>query len=163
MAEKDPTSECACQECVGGCANGTPGWFLPGEPEQAAALLGITVDELRAKYLIQDYWCGDGVDGVRVWTPIKTGPKMDRANEFRLELDLPPDAPGQVASFGYGFISGRCVFLDENNRCRIHDAKPYECAVTKGCDEQTYDRTRRRRIAEAWAQAEEPVSGEDQR
>lgn len=87
-----PKVECSCDKCKG-CCEGSPGWFLPGEAEKAAALLGIPYGEFR-KSLIVDYWItSDGEQDVL--TPRKQGLEMNRKR----------------ASWGYAFQSAPCVFL----------------------------------------------------
>jgi Fe-S-cluster containining protein len=42
-------------------------------------------------------------------------------------------APGTVVPDFYEDEKGRCVFLDRDGACRIHEAKPFECAAYMGC------------------------------
>lgn len=127
-----PKVECSCDKCKG-CCEGSPGWFLPGEAEKAAALLGIPYGEFR-KSLIVDYWItSDGEQDVL--TPRKQGLEMNRKR----------------ASWGYAFQSAPCVFLTEDKQCRIHAAKPYECAVAKACDEGASTNHVREWIQAQWA------------
>jgi Fe-S-cluster containining protein len=127
---------CTCEECIGACKN-TPGWFLPGEAEKAAAALGMTYGDFR-ELLIAEYW-GNGEDAppTFVLSPRKKEVDRDRA----------------VASFAFGAKPDRCIFLDANDRCRIHSAKPFECAVTLGCEplpELPGYQNLRHYIAEQW-------------
>jgi len=105
-------TECSCDRCIKACANGNPGWFLPGEAEKAAELLGINFDEFKRQYLVIDFWCTPDGD-CEVLAPAKVNTQY----------------LGRMVSWGYAFEKGRCVFLNEQNLCRIHKAKPFECAV----------------------------------
>lgn len=106
---------CQCSRCVK-CCLGYPGWFAPGEAERAAELLGVHFEEFK-KSLIKDSCDNEyAEDAPYVWAPRKVG--EDQAEETR---DLNMKAR-----------RGHCVFL-VSERCRIHEAKPYECARAYGC------------------------------
>lgn len=107
--------DCTCEKCVDACKH-TPGWFAPGEAEKAAEYLGIPFDIFKEECLIEDYWVSS-VGYEHVLAPRKIGIEEDR----------------QVASWGYSFDYGQCVFL-VNNRCAIHKFKPYECRNVMPCD-----------------------------
>ena len=96
-----------CGVCRSGCDR-KPGWFLPGEAEKTAAHLGITLPELFRDYLAVDWWVA-GQEPVFLLSPAVRGNEAGR--EF----------PGDPR--------GTCVFY-EGGRCRIHPAKPHECAST---------------------------------
>ncbi len=113
----DSAQSCSCAACIKCCTKGNPGWFAPGEAESAARLLGMTFEEFKREFLIVDYWIGDH-DEIDVLAPRKVEIETHRVR----------------ASWGYTFHSGRCVFLTEENRCNIHQAKPLECRETFGCD-----------------------------
>lgn len=99
--------ECACAKCVNACKD-IPGWFLPNEVAEAAAIFKMTEQQFFEKYLTVDYWTGDTIFVLRPRTVAEPGGEVSPAYPF----------------------GHRCVFLDENNRCSIHAAKPHECAIT---------------------------------
>lgn len=82
---------------------------MPGEIEKSAELLGMTTQEFFDKYVIVDYWFGDDTPGNN--TVFTLSPLFGN-----LDSKITPISP-----------LGCCVFLDENSKCRIHEAKPFEC------------------------------------
>jgi len=113
-------NSCACRACRA-CCHRTPGWFAPGEAEKAAELLGVSFEEFKHRYLIVNYWDSPSGD-----TFVLAPKKLD-------ETGTPIGADCAVASLGYNLRYGRCVFLDENELCSIHAAKPMECRLSFGC------------------------------
>ena len=108
--------DCSCKKCIK-CCERKPGWFAPGEVERAAALLNLSLEAFFSEYLVIDFW-------------------------YRIEGDILILAPKQVGqdggrrlSFSDGFRAAPCIFLTEEKKCRIHAAKPFECRVTMGCDD----------------------------
>ena len=92
-----------CQTCQSYCRR-KPGWFLPGEAEKAAELLGLSLPEFFRRHLAIDWWTGD--------PPI---------------FVLSPAIRGEAAGEEFpGDPLGTCVFFQEG-RCQIHTAKPAEC------------------------------------
>jgi hypothetical protein len=76
----------ACRQC-GECCHGDKGILVtPAEAEGLAAFLGLTLEELHSRFLVD--------------SPL--GPQLATGN-------------------------GACVFLAEDNRCRIHPVKPRIC------------------------------------
>jgi Fe-S-cluster containining protein len=96
---------CACDSCQGAC-KAKPGWFLPGEAEKAAELMGMSLPEFFNAHLAVDWWEVYGDRDVFVLSPAIVG--AEPGTEF----------PGNPR--------GTCVFF-EAGRCRIHAAKPAEC------------------------------------
>lgn len=96
--------DCTCKVCVEACTF-KPGYFAPGEAERAATLLGLTLQEFFDQYLGVDWYDKD--ETIFVLSPALA--YMGGGGMF------PPDP------------RGRCIFLDEHNRCKIHAAKPWEC------------------------------------
>ena len=96
-----------CATCRSGCTH-KPGWFLPGEAEKAAELLGVPFAEFFATYLAVDWWEADSRidETVFVLSPAIVG--EETGTEF----------PGDPR--------GSCVFY-KDERCQIHAAKPFEC------------------------------------
>lgn len=107
-AEDQKKSEC--------CRSGVCCWRRPGELNQddvpkLAAFLGLTPNELFAKYLTVDRYRGD----------------------YYLRLIRADDTPGTMLSWeGTYNIRTPCVFLDTQERkCKVHEAKPSTCAHYK--------------------------------
>ena len=126
--EEKARASCTCEKCVD-CCKRTPGWFAPGEAERAAELLGLDFETFRERYLITDH-------------------------QFTINEDIEVLAPSGEASradFRSSYLHGRCVFLDEHDRCQIHEAKPFECRETMGCADVQV--SRRPEIAELWKKA----------
>lgn len=112
-----PDNDCTCRRCVNACKQ-QPGWFAPGEAEKAAELLGIPFEEFK-KFIIKDS-CDDqyAENAPYIYAPRKIG------------VDLPDS---EFREYQQKRKQGTCVFLKED-RCSIHQAKPYECAKIKACD-----------------------------
>jgi Fe-S-cluster containining protein len=98
--------DCQCDVCCGACTK-KPGWFLPGQAEKAAELLGLSLKEFFHKYLGIDYFI-----------------QKDGKFLYVLAPAIVTMEPGQEYPFS---PFGQCVFY-ENNMCKIHAAKPIECA-----------------------------------
>lgn len=99
------TIECSCEDCVAACHR-KPGWFLPEEIKPTAELLGLTEQEFFNKHLSVDYYSNPN------------------SFSFVLSPATTNSVPGEEFPFN---PNGRCVFLTEDNKCSIHNAKPYEC------------------------------------
>jgi len=134
---------CSCEKCVAACWH-TPGWFGSIEEiEGAARLMGMPVKDFVKEFLIQEYWAGEEED-IIVPSPRRNfdrykGPKeTDYSEIFKEE-----NGKGFVlASWGHNLIRGyACIFLDENNRCLIHQSKPRECRECFVCKGQFIDRS----------------------
>lgn len=99
-------TECDCTECQSYCRH-LPGWFLPHEIDAAAALLDMTPAQFFREHLTVDCWIGDSVFTLRPRTTAEPG--------------------GDVSPFD---PRGQCSFF-KKGKCRIHAAKPHECASAK--------------------------------
>lgn len=128
--------ECKCERCVDACRK-EPGWFLPGEAEKAAALLGMTFEAFRSRYLIREYWAD--VPDIYVWAPRKVGVDEGLA----------------TARWSSGFQEAPCIFLTDQNLCRIHEAKPAECRESMCCGEEILTR---KAIKTKWKKIGNPLS-----
>ena len=115
----EPTDELPAREqgCIqrGHCCRTSPGWFGPGEIEQAAELLEITPEEFARQYLIIDGIKLDGMGLVEVFAPVK----LDRFGE-------PALPPLSRVDDLYRYLKGQCVFFNGLG-CRIYEARPIEC------------------------------------
>ena len=136
------TKSCRCTECISACKR-NPGVFAPGEAEEAAKLLGMSFEEFKEKYLILDYWTNvDTWEDIFVYSPKKV--YMDSSH--------------RVASFGSRFEHSPCVFLTQDEKCMIHEAKPMECARAYCCNqEKTKEKSLFEEIKELWEKEENPL------
>lgn len=122
---------CACGDCAE-CCKHYPGWFAPGEVVKAAQLKGMAVRDFVRTYLVVDYWSGGRHGDVYTLRPAIAG-----------------EPTGELAPFRPR--PGRCVFLNAEDRCDIHEAKPYECATTSGCDVAPANEFKRKALMRVWA------------
>lgn len=118
-----PVFECACKECVGACKK-RPCWGTPQDIKKlmAAGLGGK---------LMEDYWVRSSHDegNIMIISPAIRGYEGHGA----------PFSP-----------FGRCVFLDKNDRCEIHDMKPTEGAEARCCDASHDAQEIHQRMAFSW-------------
>jgi Fe-S-cluster containining protein len=127
-----PTNTCSCSSCVSNCRR-RPGWFKPGEAELAAALLGLSLPEFFKHYLAVDWWVGD--PNIYLLAPA--------TDESGTGVEYP------------GNPEGRCVFLGEDERCQIHEAKPFECATAHHA--RTDYGTEHHDVAQSWKDHQQQV------
>jgi Fe-S-cluster containining protein len=122
-----------CHACRGAC-NYRPGWFKPGEAEKAAELLGLSLSEFFQEHLAVDWWTGS--------SPV---------------FVLAPAIAGEETGTEYpGNPRGRCIFLQADNSCQIHDAKPFECAKYWCGASKSEDF--HRQAAEAWEDHQDQIT-----
>ena len=95
-----PRTTCACKQCVA-CCKRQPGSLMPGDFERIAEHLGETHEEA-AKH----FWASPGA--------LVANTRTGQVNR------VPTITPKMVG--------GRCVFLDDKDRCRIHAVAPAGCA-----------------------------------
>jgi Fe-S-cluster containining protein len=95
----DRTS-CACHNCVR-CCHVQPGPLAPGDLERIAEHLGETPEEAKR------HFCASPGG---LWKSSSTG------------------VTERVGTITPKRRHGRCVFLDENDRCRVHPVAPAGCA-----------------------------------
>lgn len=102
---------CTCDACVQACKQ-VPGAFAHGEAEHAAEHLGLTFEAFCEQYLRVNFYVN-----TRTWE-----------QTYFLQPRIVTDPSRfHTTSFGQGFMTGRCVFLDANDRCAIHAVKPRDC------------------------------------
>lgn len=94
---------CACTECVA-CCKSQPGPLAPGDLERIGQYLGQTITEAKA-----NFWASPGavVMNTRTMTQRRIGTITPR----------------------YDKRKGRCVFLDDQDRCSIHPVAPAGCSL----------------------------------
>ncbi len=126
-----------CRVCQSYCER-KPGWFLPGEAEKAAELMGLSLARFFQEYLAVDWWEGE-----------------DDSNIFLLSPAITSNPAGEEFP---GNPRGTCVFF-QRDRCQIHAAKPTECRDAL-CTDVRNDSIHRQ-MAEAWDNetAQEQVRG----
>lgn len=128
--------ECQCDICRGACGN-KPGWFRPGEAEQAAGLLRMSFSEFFQAKLGVDWWEDD-----------------DDAPETFV---LAPGLVGQAAGTEYpGDPYGTCIFL-QDGLCQIHAAKPHECRVYDHTKSPEEIKAVKRQIVQEWGTQQEQI------
>jgi Fe-S-cluster containining protein len=76
----------------------------------------------------------DLVDNYLVKVPIKgNGPPVHALAPAKKKGRRFIAEPGSMVPEYYIQEKGRCIFLDENDRCSVHAAKPFECGAYMGC------------------------------
>ena len=118
---------CACVECVSNCRY-IPGYLISADIRRIARHLGFTnLVEFAFRYLLAS-----------------PGATVMQAGRI---FQIPTLVPRRKAD-------GSCVFLDEHNRCRIHEVSPYGCAFFDAhqSDAEAQRRSGRglQEIAERW-------------
>lgn len=116
---------CFCEECKAACRY-KPGWFLPGEAEEVAAHLKISLEELFETKLAVDWWIGTSEPDTFLLSP--TVVSNGAGTEF----------PGNP--------QGTCIFFKEG-LCEIHPVKPFECREMIHGEK---DNSRHGQVADAW-------------
>jgi Fe-S-cluster containining protein len=90
---------CACERCKA-CCKRQPGSLIPGDYERIKQHLGATEETMRTLF-----WASPGALA-KTWLG-----KLIR-----------------IGTITPQYKKGRCVFLDENDRCRIHAVAPFGCS-----------------------------------
>ncbi len=126
----------------GHCCRASPGWFMPGQVEAAAAFLGLDPVAFIRRYLIVDAYDLDGRQ-VEVFAPVKLG--RDGA---------PLVTPGTRVDRLYRIFRSPCVFFRDNG-CQIYPVRPAECAAYL-CSLPQEEHLSHREIAQAWANNHDP-------
>lgn len=124
------TTECRCQECVSACEY-KPGWFLPDQAESAI------------KFIKEKYWgYGKGIHLLAI----------DHWCDEEATIDvLSPNVKVNIKKPRYPFNpKGKCVFLDSDRHCQIHDIKPWECSDYIHTDTNKEIDARKQKIVDAW-------------
>jgi Fe-S-cluster containining protein len=93
-------TKCACRDCVA-CCKRQPGPLAPGDYERIQKHLGATDAEMRSRF-----WASPGA----------------------LIKELITGKVHRVGTITPRMRRGRCVFLDDNDRCSIHEVAPFGCA-----------------------------------
>lgn len=91
---------CACDDCVR-CCKEQPGPLVPGDMERIAAHLGVSMAEAKGHF-----WSSPGA----------------------LVMDTATGRQFRVRTITPRAVRGRCVFLGDDDRCRVHPVAPAGCA-----------------------------------
>ena len=143
---------CSCTKCVE-CCKHSCGWFGSIEEVKGAAkITGMSLVEFAKEYLIEEYWIGD--NDISVIAPRKDFsrgiglPGIMQSEIMQSEIER--NGKGFVkASWSHNLITNiPCIFLDENNKCKIHESKPQECRESFACRSDKH--ITRDEIAEYW-------------
>ena len=122
---------CTCAKCVNACKC-NPGLMMPNEAEAA-------IDAGYASSLMLNWY--DLLHAIYILCPASIGYEGHRAPSLR------------QMHHDDGIYCGRCVFLNDHNRCMIHNTqfKPYVCRKSMVCtDKPNVADTLMREVAEAW-------------
>lgn len=143
--------DCKCDRCVRNC-NERPGWFAPGEVENLAEFLGLSVEETFDKYLVLDYYLGLNQTKY-VFVPWKHPPELSEDEKKRYtEIISQHEQPGTEVRFSWPFKYGKCVFL-KDGLCSIHPVKPLVCRMANHDEKLDYPISSgaiNKIIADAW-------------
>jgi len=93
-------TKCACDQCKA-CCKRQPGPLAPGDFERIQKHLSASDEEMKEKF-----WASPGC----------------------LVRELVTDEVHRIGTITPRYRKGRCVFLDENDRCEIHAVAPFGCA-----------------------------------
>ena len=110
---------CACSECVSACYN-DPGRLVPGDIARISQHLNISSYELINGYLVKIL---QSHNNQKVFS---LAPAKRKGKRCIIE-------PCNEAPEWYAQENGRCIFLDDNDCCSIHEVKPFECGAYMGC------------------------------
>jgi Fe-S-cluster containining protein len=110
---------CSCNECISACLN-DPGRLVPDDMHRLSRFLKISECDLENDYLVKVPVTSNG------HTANALAPAKKKGRRFIT-------APGTIAPDYYAEEKGRCIFLNDKDRCLVHEAKPFECGAYMGC------------------------------
>ena len=125
--------ECSCEKCIEACQR-NPGWFgTIREIKGAAKIMGMSVQDFAKEYLIREWWGGE--EDISIPAPRRNFDKEDIKSSEPWYDEIQQNGVGFLrASWGHNLMRHwACIFLDDNNRCMIHQSKPKECRETFCC------------------------------
>ena len=161
------TTSCSCEKCIKCCWN-NPGWF--GKKEEivgATKIMDCSLYDFAQKYLVREYWCGED-ENIHIPAPIRDVSRISKEKEEQLiemeklslscgftrdayQKEIRDCANFGIAPWGYNLIKGYpCIFLDDNNLCKIQDSKPSECRDSYGCKSTKKGKDRRPSYVRYW-------------
>ena len=97
-------TKCSCHDCTAGC-KAMPGCLIPGDIERSQAHVGDDSGEFVLSHFVVS-------DGALVRKEFAT-----KVVEFRVPTIVPVQKP-----------DGSCIFLDDEDKCSIHEVAPFGCA-----------------------------------
>ena len=100
---------CDCGKCKAGC-KAMPGMLAPGDLKAIAR--HMKVPDTDDHWLVNNFVASEGAK-------VKLGPTV---------RNIPTITPRQESD-------GRCVFLDDDDRCSIHKVSPFGCRTFRICNE----------------------------
>jgi Fe-S-cluster containining protein len=136
LAAANTMKACTCPQCVSACRN-DPGRLIPADIQRISAFLHISAAALLENYLV---WIEKSA----------RGRKYSALAPAKLRRDRFVVAPGGRATEKYAANKGRCLFLDEAERCQIHPVKPLECRAYMGCSNTFLGRPYHKRVVEEY-------------
>lgn len=119
-------NSCTCELCVNACCT-KPGWFMPGEIEQVAEYLNISLQELFDTKLGVDWW----ETGGDIFVIAPATKSMNPGEEYSADP------------------RGECIFF-ENERCTIYSVRPFECREYSHSDNSDDLNPRHKGVADSW-------------
>ena len=125
---------CSCRECVSACRT-DPGRLVPDDVGKLSRLLGISPRDFENDYSVRVPAVSNG------HTAYALAPAKRKGRRFVAE-------PGSTVSDSYAEEKGQCIFLDDNDRCSVHAAKPFECGAYMGCRDTFLGKPYRARAVE---------------
>jgi Fe-S-cluster containining protein len=93
-------TKCACENCIR-CCKRQPGSLAAGDFERIRLYLQLTIEQAK-----KWFWASPGA----------------------LAVDTSTGRTHRIGTITPRMRHGRCVFLDEHNRCTIHPVAPFGCA-----------------------------------
>jgi Fe-S-cluster containining protein len=125
---------CSCNECISACLN-DPGRLVPSDMPKMSRYLKISESDLKKNYLVIVSIKINGLAANALAPAKKSG------RRFIAE-------PGTIAPDYYSKEKGRCIFLDDKERCLVHEVKPFECGAYMGCRDTFLGKPYRARAVE---------------
>jgi Fe-S-cluster containining protein len=141
--------DCSCEKCID-CCNNSCGWFGSIEEVKGASkIMKMKLVDFAKEYLIEEWWVGKGGNDISVIAPRKDFERSK--NNFIFEDDKIRNGKGFMrATWGHNLITRvPCIFLDVNNKCKIHESKPQECRECFACKKSDKFKGRDK-IAQYW-------------
>ncbi len=99
-----PRTKCSCDRCAAGCKT-MPGSLIPGDLDRIQAYVG----DRSGDFILSHFQASDGAKVAA------------RVGGMMILTRVPTIVPAQRKD-------GRCVFLDDDNLCSIHEVAPFGCA-----------------------------------
>lgn len=126
-----------CEKC-GKCCNRYPCDLTFDELPGIAKRLDLGIVEFFEKYLLWDYYIGDGEND-----------SEDDVYFIVFRRKDPREEKGKMTTWEWAFQESPCIFLTKDNLCSIHEFKP-ETGRRQGCDADQKDYVSKKAKAESW-------------